>query len=248
MYLAKFGSIGALALVGVALSLLALAPLGCRLDWWQYGFGLYRLMPISGIIAAAAVILAILTLALGRSRLRSPSLGMLTVALLLGTVLTYVPAHYAFRRHTLPPIHDISTDTDNPPKFSAVLAARADEHAASVDDHRPQLAQLQKAAYPDLKPIITPLSVAQAFQQALDVAKAMPGWSIVAADVKVGHIEASEESRWFRFTDDIVIRVAGDEVGSRIDMRSTSRNGTSDYGVNSARIRAYMDALRKRIG
>ena len=31
-------------------------------------------------------------------------------------------------------------------------------------------------------------------------------------------------------------------------MRSTSRQGRSDYGVNAARIRAYMDALRKRIG
>jgi uncharacterized protein (DUF1499 family) len=47
---------------------------------------------------------------------------------------------------------------------------------------------------------------------------------------------------------DIVIRVVGDEAGSRIDMRSTSRQGRSDYGVNAARIRAYVGALRKRIG
>jgi uncharacterized protein (DUF1499 family) len=71
---------------------------------------------------------------------------------------------------------------------------------------------------------------------------------IVASDVDAGRIEASQQSRWFRFTDDIVIRVVGDEAGSRIDMRSTSRQGLSDYGVNAARIRAYMSALRERIG
>jgi uncharacterized protein (DUF1499 family) len=37
-------------------------------------------------------------------------------------------------------------------------------------------------------------------------------------------------------------------AGSRIDMRSTSRQGHSDYGVNAARIRVYLGALRKRIG
>jgi uncharacterized protein (DUF1499 family) len=72
--------------------------------------------------------------------------------------------------------------------------------------------------------------------------------TIVAPNAGVGRIETSQQSRWFRFTDDIAIRVVGDEAGSCIDMRSTSRQGRSDYGVNAARIRAYMDALRKRIG
>jgi uncharacterized protein (DUF1499 family) len=65
------------------------------------------------------------------------------------------------------------------------------------------------------------------------VAKSMPGWTIIASDVDGGRIEASQQSRWFRFTDDIVIRVVGDEARSRIDMRSTSRQGGSDYGVNA---------------
>src|SRR5262249_26478987 len=74
--------------------------------------------------------------------------------------------------------------------------------------------------------------------EALDVAKPMTGWTIVASDADAGRIEASQQSRWFRFTDDIVIRVVGDEAGSRIDMRPTSRQGRSDYGVNAARIRS----------
>ena len=92
------------------------------------------------------------------------------------------------------------------------------------------------------------MPVAKAFNEALHVAKLMPGWTIIAADADTGHIEAIQQSRWFRFTDDIVIRVSDDVAGSRIDMRSTSRQGHSDYGVNAARIRVYLGALRKRIG
>ena len=70
MHLLKSGPVAALALSGVALGLLVVAPLGPRLGWWQYAFGLYRLMPASGLIAAAAVALSILTLAREWSQLR----------------------------------------------------------------------------------------------------------------------------------------------------------------------------------
>jgi uncharacterized protein (DUF1499 family) len=248
MYLLKIGPIAALVLSGVALFLLALAPLGWRIGLWQYGFGLYWMMPVSGFVAAVAVIISVLTLARDWSQLRLHDLAMLFIALALGAALVYVPGQYWYTRSTVPPIHDITTDLDNPPTFSAVLAARAAERAGSVDDRSPQLAEMQKAAYPDLVSVMTTLPVTRAFNEALDVAKSMPGWTIVASDVDAGRIEASQQSRWFRFTDDIVIRVVGDEAGSRIDMRSTSRQGLSDYGVNAARIRAYMSALRERIG
>jgi uncharacterized protein (DUF1499 family) len=248
MYFPKVGPVAALVLSGVGLCLLILAPLGWRLGLWQYGFGLYWMMPVSGFVAAIAVILSVLTLARGWSQLRLGGLAMLFIALALGAALVYVPSQYWLTRRTVPPIHDITTDTDNPPTFSAVLAGRAFESANSVDYRGSQLAQMQKAAYPDVTPVITALPVTKAFNEALHVAKSMPGWIIVTFDVDARRIEASQQSRWFRFTDDIVIRVVGDEVGSRIDVRSTSRQGRSDYGVNAARIRAYVGALRKRIG
>jgi uncharacterized protein (DUF1499 family) len=238
----------ALILSGTALLLLALAPFGWRLGWWQYGFGLYFLMPASAFAAAVAAILCVLMLALVRSRLRPRGLVMLGLALVLDAGLVYVPWQYSQTRSSLPAIHDITTDTENPPAFIAALPARAAEGAGSVDDRDPQLAQLQKAAYPDVLPLSSALPVAKAFNEALAVAESMPGWTIVASDADAGRIEASQQSRWFRFTDDVVIRVTGDETGSRIDMRSTSRRGRSDYGVNAARIRAYMGALRRRIG
>jgi len=244
----RIGALAPLILAVLALCLLALGPLGTRLGWWAYGFGLYRLMPASGLLAAIAVVLSILALVREWSRLHLGGRAMLFIALALAASLVYVPAFYWQTRKIVPPIHDITTDIDNPPAFSAVLPARAAERAGSVDHFTPQLAQLQKAAYPDLAPLTTTLPPARAFAEALEVAKSMPGWTIVAADANAGRIEASEQTRWFRFTDDVVIRVVGDGAGSRIDMRSTSRQGRSDYGVNAARIRAYMGALRKRIG
>jgi uncharacterized protein (DUF1499 family) len=248
MHLPKIGPLAPLLLAAVALGLLALGPLGLRLGWWAYGFGLYRLMPASGLLAAIAVGLSILALAREWSQLHPGGRAMLFIALALAAALFCVPVRYWYTRNSVPPIHDITTDIDNPPAFSAVLPARAAERAGSVDHRTPQLGELQKAAYPDLAPLTTTLPPTRAFEEALQVARSMPGWTIVAADANAGRIEASEQSRWFRFTDDIVIRVIGEGTGSRIDLRSTSRQGRSDYGVNAARIRAYMGALRKRIG
>jgi uncharacterized protein (DUF1499 family) len=71
---------------------------------------------------------------------------------------------------------------------------------------------------------------------------------VVASDPAAGRIEANETTRWFRFTDDVVIRVAPDGAGSRVDVRSVSRVGRSDFGVNAGRIRAYTAALKARAG
>jgi uncharacterized protein (DUF1499 family) len=246
MYLSRTGPGTGLVLSGIALVLIAVAPFGWRLGWWPYSFSLYWLMPASGYVAAVAATLSVLTLVLGWSKLRPRGLGVLSVALCLSAALVYVPWQYSRVRSTLPPIHDITTDTENPPAFSAVLPARAAEHAGGVNYDDPQLPQLQKVAYPDLAALKAALPVAKAFDEALHVAKSMPSWTIIASDADTGHIEASQQSRWFRFTDDIVIRVSCDAAGSRIDMRSTSRQGQSDYGVNAARISAYIGALRKR--
>ncbi len=248
IHLPRAASGVALTLAGAAFLLLACAPLGWRFGWWPYGFGLYWMMPASGYVAAAAVALSVSTLALGWPRLRPRDFCVLFLTLGLGAFLVYLPWQYSRLRSTLPAIHDITTDTDNPPAFSAVLPARAAENSGDVAYDDPELPQLQAAAYPDVTPLRVALPVSEAFSHALAAARDMPGWTVVAADSDRGHIEASQQSLWFRFTDDIVIRVSCDEAGSRIDMRSTSRQGRSDYGVNANRIRAYMTALRKRIG
>ncbi len=112
-------------------------------------------------------------------------------------------------------------------------------------DHRNEQ---QKAAYPDIVPMTLTMLAAKAFGLAVTTAKAMPGWHIIAVDPQAGRIEATQASFWFGFVDDIIIRVEPTGSGSRIDMRSHARRGRGDLGVNAARIRRYMPALKRVTG
>jgi uncharacterized protein (DUF1499 family) len=241
------------AYLGIGLAILALlllgaGPVGWRAGWWHYRFAFTWLMTCSAYTAIAAAIVSLFTLALGWPQLDGRALIMATLGLALGAALTYVPWQYNHTRMTVPRIHDITTDTDTPPGYVAVLPARTAERANSVTYEGPDVARLQKAAYPDVVPLVVGLQPPEAFRRAHDTAMSMSGWTIVAADAAAGRIEASQASRWFGFTDDIVIRVTADGAGSRIDMRSVSRQGRSDYGVNARRVRSYMAELRQRIG
>src|SRR5262245_23342233 len=244
----EIGALLSFCLAVAALLLLAIAPVGWRAGWWHFRFAFAWLMTSSAFAAAAALIVSLLVLLFGGSHLEAGSLAMAAAALVVGAVLVYIPWNYNRLRNTVPRIHDITTDVDNPPEFAAVLPARAAENAATAHYEGAELAKLQKGAYPDVASLDVALSQAMAFDRALAVARSMPGWSIVAADPAAGRIEASQTSRWFGFTDDIVIRVSAHGPASRVDMRSLSRQGRSDFGVNAARIRTYMSALRKRPG
>jgi uncharacterized protein (DUF1499 family) len=228
----------------IALVLLAAAPVGWRAGWWHFRVAFFYLMTYSGFIALAGLLVCALALVLGRSGLSDRAFKLASIGLLLGAALAYVPWQYNQTLKSVPRIHDITTDTERPPSFVASLPVRTAEKAASVNYEGPELAKQQKAGYPDLAPLATALPPADAFKRALDVAKAMPGWVVVDSDPVTGRIEASQTSRWFGFVDDVVIRVAPDGTGSRIDMRSVSRQGRSDFGVNAQRIRAYMTALK----
>jgi uncharacterized protein (DUF1499 family) len=244
----QMGALLGLVLAGLALSLLAAAPVGWRLGWWHYRFSFTWLMTSSGALAFAAAIISLACIVLGRSALGLSGGAMAVIALAMGIVLAGVPWHYDRLRKSVPRIHDITTDTESPPEFAAVLPARAAEQAATSVYGGAELANLQHAAYPDMAPLRVASTANKAYEQALAVAKSMPGWTIVAADPGAGRIEASATSRWFHFTDDVVIRVAPDGSGSRIDMRSLSRQGRSDFGVNAARIRTYLGELKRHVG
>jgi uncharacterized protein (DUF1499 family) len=75
------------------------------------------------------------------------------------------------------------------------------------------------------------------------VAMAM-GWDVVARAPEEGRLEAIDTTKWFGFHDDIVVRIRADGGGSRIDIRSKSRVGRSDLGVNARRIRDFIARLK----
>ena len=104
-------------------------------------------------------------------------------------------------------------------------------------------AAIQRECCADLHPAVLPLAPRDAYAKALAQAKAMPTWIVVAEDANGLTFEAVSTSKLFRFQDDVVIRVRPDGAGSKVDMRSKSRDGKGDMGVNTARIRSYIDAL-----
>ena len=142
-----------------------------------------------------------------------------------------------------PAIHDISTDTSDPPLFVDVLPLRAGARN-TADYGGSRVAEQQQAAYPDIVPVDLAIAPAEAFTKALATAKTM-GWALVAADSASGRIEATATTRVFRFKDDVVIRIRPRAGGSRLDIRSVSRIGGSDLGKNASRIREFITRLRQ---
>ncbi len=136
-------------------------------------------------------------------------------------------------------IHDITTDTENPPVFVSILALRKDA-PNSATYGGPEIAAQQHAAYPDIRTLVSDLSPSQAFERAGSVARRI-GWKIVDENQAEGRIEATATTRWFGFKDDVVIRIAPSaDNGSRVDIRSVSRVGRSDLGTNARRIRDFL--------
>jgi len=227
-------------IAGVALLLFVAAGSGTRLGLWDFrtGFQLLRWGAYLGIAGAGLGIVALLWRPPG-SRLWRPLL-----AIALGAVATLVPWLWMEQASRVPAIHDISTDTERPPQFVAVLPHRAGAPNPAAYGG-PEIAAKQRAAYPDVVPLRLELPPAEVFARALAAAR-VSGWEIVAADSAEGRIEATATTFWFGFKDDVVVRVTPDGGGSRVDVRSVSRVGQSDVGANAARIRAYLDLLQLR--
>jgi hypothetical protein len=172
--------------------------------------------------------------------------GVAIAGLLIGAIVFAIPARMQLesRRNGYPPIHDITTDVDDPPSFVDVLPRRATATNTSKYGG-PTIAALQKKAYPDVAPATLAEPPGSAFDRALAAADGM-GWELVSADRGAGRIEATDTTFWFGFKDDIVIRLRPAESGTRVDVRSVSRVGRGDAGTNAKRIRAYLARLRSK--
>jgi len=147
-----------------------------------------------------------------------------------------------------PPIHDITTDLENPPAFDEVIALREADGAQNPPEYAgAETAAQQRAAFPDLKTLRFERPRDEVFAAAETAARGM-GWEIVAADAATGRIEATETTTWFRFRDDVVVRVGSAGGMTQVDVRSKSRVGMGDMGTNAARIRSYLEALKAELG
>lgn len=230
-----------LAIAG--LLMLVSGPIGWRAGWWHYQVGFRTLLPDAGYAGLAAMVVSALALIFGARTIARRGIVLAVLGLLIGGTAAYFPWHWNSMRGSYPRVNDVTTDFDNPPSLAFAEGMREAEHGHPVAYDGAKAAAVQKKSYPDIAPAMLDLPTAQAFDRALAVAKAK-GWAIVKADPGAGVIDADERSRWFGFTDDIAIRVSPAGESSRVDIRSGARQGGADYGVNAARVHAFLAALR----
>jgi hypothetical protein len=228
--------LGALALVASTLALLLVvtAGPGTRFGLWDFRSGL-GLLRFATFAAIAGLVIGLFQVFVVGARTTA------AVALVMAVLALVVPLLFLLRAKSVPPIHDITTDTDDPPAFAALLAARAGGNPSEYGG--PEIAAQQRAAYPDLTGAVLPEPPARAFERARQAAEAL-GWEIRSGDLAEGRLEATDTTFWFGFKDDVVVRVRPEAGGSRIDVRSVSRVGVSDIGTNARRIRAFLKQLQ----
>ena len=250
----SFGAFAAAAVIGLV------ASAGTRLRLWDYTRGFEILLPAIAVGALAAFA-GVYWLASALRNNNSEGWRWGTVGLIGAILLLWTPLADAKRAYSAPPIHDISTDLEYAPEFKALLPLRKGSpngpeydgpKKVVLDGKITTVAELQKKAWPDIKPLGKLLNphgdpnvhpVAILFWRAFERAKSA-GWNIVAFDANTGRIEATDTTLWFGLTDDVVIRVqqAG-ALGARLDIRSKARVGTSDYGRNAERVRDFLKTL-----
>ena len=196
-----------------------------------------------GVLALAALVWGALT------RARASALGL--TALLLAVGYCGYVASWVRVASAAPAIHDVTTDPTDPPQFRT-LAVRADNLESIPDLDDPALAALppidrlhevQRRRYPELAPVRLPIAPDRALVLVADRMRAR-GWTVAKSDPQAGTVEATAVVSLFRFRDDIVARVRPAPGGSVVDLRSVSRVGTSDLGVNAGRVRDFAADLK----
>jgi len=235
----RFLTIGkGLALLGAVL--LLAGPLGTRLGLWSFVVG-FACFAMSGLCGLLALVFSLV----GGSRTKQWKRA--GVVLGVAVALLAVPALQLLSAFGAPPIHDITTDTADPPPFVAALPLRAAANAMNPPEYGgAEVAAQQHQAFPDIQPLVMNMPPQQAVERVLDEVREF-GWDISAAEPAEGRIEAVDTTLFFGFKDDVVIRLRPVEGGTRMDVRSTSRVGLGDAGTNAKRIRRLLAALRARV-
>jgi hypothetical protein len=225
-----------------------IAPLGWGFWDWKAGLGGIKW---SFFLGLGALLLGIFYIWRGKRKGR-PRRPLLWLGTLIGAAYTLWILSLLLKAFSVPAIHDISTDLADPPKF-AVLVERADNFdnipGAEDGDMRglnPQQrwVTLHQKGYGDIRSVRISQPMDQVMAKASRLARER-GWTIAADMPAEGRLEATATTAMFRFKDDIVLRVrpTEDRSGSIVDMRSVSRVGQSDIGVNAKRIRKFLADL-----
>lgn len=210
----------------------------------QFGW----LAPLSSLLLFVVVSLIALAFAvglLGRLWFRrlwrySYSLTSLFCAIFLGLIPALLIVAVVGQGWSKPLIHDVSTDVANPPLFRAAKADRLPAHH-SVEHQGVALVETQQAHY-RLQPLLLPDSPSKVHRVALRLVHARE-WRLLSQQAPWS-VEAVAVTGVFGFEDDVVVRITPHHEGTRVDMRSASRVGQGDFGVNAARVAEFLRDLR----
>ena len=205
-------------------------------------FTLLRYAALLGITSTALVIFYLLW-----QRPAGIQVFVLFLSALAGLTAFYLPYRQQQIARLVPPIHDITTSIENPPAFVAIAPLRASP-PNPAEYLGGETSDLQRQFYPDIMSRIYIQSPDEVFTAVTEVAQEM-GWEIVDADNTEGRVEATDTTKWFGFKDDVVVRmVSGTANSTVLDVRSKSRVGRSDIGVNANRIRDFITRLNSKLG
>jgi hypothetical protein len=221
----------------LAIALLLVLPLSVltvRAGAWQQGLLMYAVSCLGSLLLLA---LAALLLLIPRYQSVRGGIWLRMLAALPGSLLL---VSLMASRGDYPPIHDITTDTEDPPLFVTAEQQRG-EGTNSLEVKADTIA-VQREAYPDVQTLMTGMSIDDAFDRALSVAGQL-GWEVYHQDRNAGIIEAVDTTAIMAFKDDVVIRLRTNADGTLVDMRSVSRVGIGDIGANARRIRDFQEAF-----
>ncbi len=218
-----------------------LGALGARFGLWSFSIG-FLCMAIGVALAAVGLAGGIAAVTIARRRSLSDDLRASALGLTVCVLIVAYAGFLFWQATSVPPIHNISTDIEDPPQFMDIVARRGDDANPLAFDAE-ELAPLQAQFYPWVKPLSLEIPSADAFAEAAAALRDM-GLEIVAEHPDSGLIEATATTFWFGFKDDVAVRVRADGQGSRIDVRSVSRVGQGDLGANARRIGEFMQRLK----
>jgi len=238
---------GRIALFSAVLLLFALVghrffglatPVMLSLVTWAFAGAIFAM--VLGVIAAVRI-----------WRQGTPGLARVVTAFLIGLAMLAWPLSYLPELNSLPELNDITTDMVSPPAFKTLANVRK-APANGVAYHADPFAARQKASYPDIAPLMINRSAEETFDLVVDairrqrmriVRETQPS----KENGQQGSLEAVDQTLILGFRDDVAIRVTGQDMSSRVDIRSASRYGRHDFGRNAQRVRDVMGEIVKRL-
>lgn len=223
----------------LATAVFVISGYGYQWDFWSLGTGFTLLQYAAYAAIALLVVQMLFFFFMKKSGIKARAMILTGFLLTLGVSATAI--YWQYKAQNVPPIHDISTDLQAPPEFVSIQRLRAGspnppEYAGD------ETAQSQRESYPHIQP----LEISAPEQEVIDEIVSLlidRGWEIVSINRQEGRVEATEKLAWFGFKDDVVWRITETGGRTRVDMRSKSRIGGSDIGVNADRIDRFLRDL-----